>query len=73
MGYRVVVIGEHELPADQGWALIEIDQRCTVFAVKPSAFSVEVMAEAWAAYRKLVRTAQRLASPATGTAVLQVL
>jgi len=54
MVYDVRVVEDTALPADQDWVLVRHGERVT-FAVKRSAQSPRVVAEAWAAYRLLDR------------------
>lgn len=72
--YDVRIIGETDLPAGHDWALVEREGSTTLL-VKESALGPEVVAEAWAAYRKLDRRhtpCRRDISPDTGEPLLRL-
>lgn len=54
MLYDVKIIEEGLLPSGHDWVLVECDGHMTL-CVKSSACGPRVLAEAWAAYRKLDR------------------
>jgi len=53
--YTVRVIVDEALPEGTDWAVVEYDGR-TYFLAKQCAFTGEGIADAWAAFRRLVRT-----------------
>lgn len=67
--YDVRVIEETDLPAAQGWAMVQTSSGSTTLLVKRSAICAETMAEAWAAARKLRR---RRKASAAAQPVLQL-
>jgi hypothetical protein len=49
--YRVVFVGDDELPDEQDWAFVEYcDRDETVFALKKSRLTEVVLEDAWRAY-----------------------
>jgi hypothetical protein len=52
--YEVRVIGKHDLPKGQDWMLVEIGARTTLL-VKEGKLDAALLAEVWAAGRKLRR------------------
>lgn len=63
--HRVRLIGQEELPRGKEWALVECDERMTLFIAEGS-LRTDVLEEAWAAYRLLMAPAPprpRLGSP----------
>lgn len=52
MKYEVRIVGKTDLPRRQDWALVETRSR-VILLVKEDALDVELLAEVWAAGRKL--------------------
>ena len=53
--YTVRVIADEALPEGTDWAVVEVDGH-TLFLAKRCAFTGEGIADAWAAFRRLVKT-----------------
>jgi hypothetical protein len=51
--HQVRLIGQNDLPAGIHWAMVEVDGCMTAY-LTPAALTEEGLAEAWAAYRRLV-------------------
>jgi hypothetical protein len=73
--HKIQLIGQHDLPTGQDWALVEHDEQITLF-IKEHALTPHSLEEAWAAIRLLTsprhprpRVIQpRMASPLLNTA-----
>jgi hypothetical protein len=51
-GYGVKFVEDHALPPGQDWIFVEVDG-VLWFVVKESRVTPEVLAQAWAAYRRM--------------------
>lgn len=52
--HKICLIGQDDLPAGYEWAVVEHDGRITIF-ITQAALTPEVLEEAWAGYRLLVK------------------